>query len=49
MEAYGKKHGFAIIKKRLIRHEDGSIKYRSFGCEFGGRHQLRKQVDINNH
>ena len=49
MEAYGKKHGFAIIKKRLIRHEDGSIKHRSFGCEFGGRHQPRKQVDINNH
>jgi hypothetical protein len=34
MEAYGKKHGFAIKKKRLGRHEDGSIKHRSFGCEF---------------
>jgi hypothetical protein len=31
MEAYGKRHGFMAIKKRLIRHEDGSIKHRSFG------------------
>src|SRR5437763_13270246 len=49
MEGYGKKHGFTIIKKRLIRHENGSIKHRSFGCEFGGRYQPKKQVDINNH
>ena len=49
MEAYGKKHGFVIIKKRLIQHEDGSIKHCSFECEFGGHHQPRKQVDINNH
>ncbi|CAI2190162.1 12685_t:CDS:2, partial [Funneliformis geosporum] len=34
MEAYGKKYGFVIIKKRLIHHENGSIKHRSFGCEF---------------
>ena len=49
METYGKKHGFTIIKKRLGRHEDGNIKHRSFGCEFGGRYQPRKQVDINSH
>jgi hypothetical protein len=49
MEAYGKKHGFTTIKKRLIRHENGNIKHRSFGCEFGGRYQPQKQVDINNH
>ncbi|RHZ64254.1 hypothetical protein Glove_326g242 [Diversispora epigaea] len=49
MEAYGKKHGFTIIKKRLMRHENGNIKHRSFGCEFGGRHQPKKQVDINKH
>ncbi|RHZ75463.1 hypothetical protein Glove_213g59 [Diversispora epigaea] len=34
MEVYGKKHGFTIIKKRLMRHENGNIKHRSFGCEF---------------
>src|ERR1044072_4492306 len=49
MEAYGKEHGFTTIKKRLGRHEDGNIKHRSFGCEFGGRYQPQKQVDINNH
>jgi hypothetical protein len=49
METYGKTHGFTIIKKRLIRHEDSSIKHRSFGCEFGGHYQPRKQVDIDNH
>jgi len=49
MEAYGKRHGFTAIKKRLIRHEDGSIKHRSFGCEFGSHYQPKKQVDINNH
>ena len=49
MEAYGKRHEFTIIKKRLGWHEDGSIKYRSFGCEFGGCHQPQKQVDINSH
>ncbi|RHZ67242.1 hypothetical protein Glove_302g18 [Diversispora epigaea] len=41
MKAYGKKNGFTIIKKR--------IKHRSFGCEFGGCYQSRKQVDINKH
>jgi hypothetical protein len=49
MEVFGKKHGFTTIKKRLGRHEDGNIKHRSFGCEFGGRYQPQKQVDINNH
>jgi hypothetical protein len=49
MEAFDKKHGFTIIKKRLGRHNDGNIKHRSFGCEFGGRHQPQKQVDINSH
>lgn len=49
MEAYGKEHGFAIIKKRLIRHGDGSIRHRSFGCEFGGRYQPKKTIDINKH
>ncbi len=49
MEAYGKKHGFTTIKKRLMRHEDGSIKHRSFRCEFGGRYVPEKLVDINNH
>jgi hypothetical protein len=47
IEAYGKKHRFGIIKKQLMRHENGDIKHRSFGCEFGGRYQPRKQVDIN--
>jgi hypothetical protein len=32
-----------------MRHEDGSIKYRSFGYEFGGRYVPQKLVDINNH
>ncbi|CAB4408315.1 unnamed protein product [Rhizophagus irregularis] len=27
MKTYGKKHGFVIIKKRLGRHEDRSIKH----------------------
>jgi hypothetical protein len=49
MEAYGKRHGFTIIKKRLGLHENGSIKHRSFGCEFGGRYKSQKQVDINIH
>lgn len=49
MEAFGKKHGFTIIKKRLSRHKDGNIKHRSFGCEFGGRYQPHKQVDTNSH
>jgi hypothetical protein len=49
MKAYGKKHGFTVIKKRLDRHEDGSIKYRSFGCEFGGHYQPKKNIDIDNH
>ncbi|CAB4435969.1 unnamed protein product [Rhizophagus irregularis] len=49
MEAFGKKNGFTIIKKRLGRHKDGNIKHRSFGCEFGGHYQLHKQVDINSH
>ncbi|PKB97101.1 hypothetical protein RhiirA5_404308, partial [Rhizophagus irregularis] len=31
MEAYSKRHGFTIIKKRLDWCEDGSIKHRSFG------------------
>ncbi len=49
MEVYGKKHRFAIIKKWLIRHEDGSIRYHNFGCEFGGHYQPKKQIDINKH
>ena len=49
MENYGKKHGFTIIKKRLLRHDDQSIKHRGFGCEFGGRHKPKKGVDINEH
>ena len=49
MEAYGKKHGFATIKKRLLQHENGSIKHRSFGCEFGSHFYPKKQVDINKH
>ena len=49
MEAYGKKYGFTTIKKRLMRHEDGSIKHRSFGCEFSDRYRPQKQIDINNH
>ncbi|CAI2196699.1 9464_t:CDS:2, partial [Funneliformis geosporum] len=35
IEAYNKKHRFAIIKKWLIHHENSSIKHHSFGCEFG--------------
>jgi len=49
MEIFGKKHGFTTVKKRLERNKDGSIKHRSFGCEFGGRYQPQKQVDINSH
>jgi hypothetical protein len=49
MEAYGKKNGFTIIKKRLMWHEDGNIRHRSFGCEFGGCHHPKKQIDINKH
>jgi len=49
VEAYGKKHGFTAIKKRLMRHENGSIKHRSFGCEFGGRYKPQKLVDVSNH
>ena len=49
MEAYGKKYGFTIIKKRLTYHQDGSIKLRNFGCEFGDRYQSKKLIDINKH
>ncbi|PKB97581.1 hypothetical protein RhiirA5_432858 [Rhizophagus irregularis] len=49
METFGKENGFTAIKKRLARHGDGSIKHRSFGCEFGGRYQSQKKVDINSH
>lgn len=49
MEAFSKKNGFTVIKKRLIRHDDGSIKHRGLGCEYGGRYQPKKQIDINNH
>ena len=49
MENYDKKHGFTIIKKRLLQHDDHSIKHRSFGCKFGGRHRPKKGVDINEH
>ena len=49
MKAYGKKHRFAIIKKQLIHHEDDNIRHRSFGCEFDGRYQPKKQIDINKH
>ena len=49
MEDYGKKHGFTIIKKRLERHRDGTIKHRSFGCEFGGHYKPQKNVDIISH
>ncbi|RHZ79355.1 hypothetical protein Glove_149g129 [Diversispora epigaea] len=49
MKAYDKKNGFTIIKKRLMRHENSNIKYRSFGCKFGGRYQPKKQIDINKH
>ncbi|CAG8578969.1 17810_t:CDS:2, partial [Cetraspora pellucida] len=38
IKAYGIKHGFTIIKKRLSYHENGSIKHRSFGCEFGSHY-----------
>jgi hypothetical protein len=49
MEAYGKRHGFTIIKKRLSWRKDGNIRHRSFRCEFGGRYQPQKQIDINSH
>ncbi|CAB4493127.1 unnamed protein product [Rhizophagus irregularis] len=49
IKAYGKRHEFTIIKKRLGQREDGSIKHRSFRCEFGGRYHPQKQVDINSH
>src|SRR2546425_5434964 len=49
MENYGKKYGFTIIKKRLLRHDDQSIKHRGFGCEFSSCHKPKKGVDINEH
>ncbi|CAG8594824.1 11735_t:CDS:2 [Cetraspora pellucida] len=49
MEFYGKKHGFSIIKKQLIWHEDGNIRHYSYGCEFSGRYQPKKQININSH
>jgi hypothetical protein len=49
METYSKKQGFTAIKKRLMRHEDGSIRHRGFGCEFGGHYKPQKLVDLNNH
>jgi hypothetical protein len=49
MEAYGKKYGFTIIKKRLNLYNNGSIKHCSFGCEFGGHYLPKKHVDVNKH
>ncbi|CAG8732015.1 14546_t:CDS:1, partial [Cetraspora pellucida] len=49
MKAYGIKHGFTIIKKQLSYHENGSIKHHSFGCEFGGHYQPKKQINVDDH
>ncbi|CAG8559815.1 1963_t:CDS:2, partial [Racocetra persica] len=49
LKAYGQYHGFAIIKKRVEQRDDGTIKHRSFGCEFGGKYTPQKSIDINVH
>src|SRR5581483_4707775 len=33
----------------MWHEKNDNIKYRSFGCEYGGYYQPKKQVDINNH
>ncbi|CAG8701146.1 16197_t:CDS:2, partial [Racocetra persica] len=47
-EAYGQQFGFAIIKKRVER-DNNIIRYRSLGCEFGGKYSPKKNIDINTH
>ena len=32
-----------------MRHENGSIKHHSFGCESGGHYKSQKLVDLSNH
>ncbi|CAG8694059.1 1913_t:CDS:2 [Dentiscutata heterogama] len=46
-KAYGQYHGFAIIKIRVEQRNDGVIRYRSLGCEFGGKYIPMKSIDIN--
>ncbi|CAG8751416.1 17010_t:CDS:2 [Gigaspora margarita] len=47
-KTYGQYYGFAIIKKRVER-SNGIIKSRSLGCEFGGKYNPKKSIDINTH
>ncbi|CAG8853418.1 20727_t:CDS:2, partial [Gigaspora margarita] len=41
-KAYGQYHGFAVIKIRVEQCNDGIIRHRSFGCEFGGKYVPKK-------
>ncbi|CAG8847487.1 37024_t:CDS:2 [Gigaspora margarita] len=47
--AYGRQFGFAVIKKRVEHGNDGIIKHRSFGCEFGGTYSPKKIINVNAH
>ncbi|RGB22520.1 hypothetical protein C1646_775953 [Rhizophagus diaphanus] len=38
-----------VVMEIYDRHEDGSIKHQSFGCEFGSRYLPQKQININSH
>ena len=47
MKAYGKQQGFGVIRKRLERHPDGSVKHRAFGCKFGSQYEPKKKLPFS--
>ncbi|CAG8739209.1 8871_t:CDS:2, partial [Gigaspora margarita] len=46
-KAYGQHYRFAVIKKRVEQCNDGIIRHRSFGCEFGRKYIPKKSININ--
>ncbi|CAG8806285.1 14671_t:CDS:2 [Gigaspora margarita] len=44
LKAYSQYNGFVIIKKRAEQHDDGTIKHRSFGYEFGKKYIPKKAL-----
>ncbi|CAG8444885.1 16132_t:CDS:2 [Cetraspora pellucida] len=48
-KAYGQYSGFVVIKKQVEQRNDGVIRHRSFGCEFGEKYVPKKSIDINIH
>ncbi|CAG8702618.1 15106_t:CDS:2, partial [Cetraspora pellucida] len=44
-KAYGQYSGFVVIKKWVEQRNDGVIRHRSFGCEFGANMYPRKTLD----